>query len=188
MRRLALLAGLACAAVCTVAISSHGFRQILRTYLYATEQYVDRLRFEGRPAPALESVSLSAYRGRPVLLFFWAHWCSGCKNEAPIVAAVQRRFSPQGLVVIGPTRLYGYVAGGEEAPPQVERAYIEQVRQHYYAAIQNMPCPISAANWDAYRTNTTPTIVLIDRQGIVRWYRPGGATEEELLARVQALI
>ena len=149
---------------------------------------VNLLSLEGKPAPPLEGASLSALRGRPVLLFFWAHWCPDCKADVPVLAAVQAKFRPQGLAVIGPTKLYGYVAGGEPAVPAVERQYIEQIRRQYYAPLGNTPDPVSAANFQVYGASTTPTIVLIDRAGIVRYYHPGAVTEPELSARIQALL
>ncbi len=149
---------------------------------------INLLSLEGKPAPPLEGVSLAAFRGRPVLLFFWAHWCPDCKADVPILAAAQKKFAAQGLAFIGPTRLYGYVAGGDSAPPVVEKQYIEQVRQRYYAALGNFPDPVSTANFQAYGASTTPTIVLIDRAGIVRYYHPGAVTQAELDARIQAIL
>src|SRR5579872_1642618 len=86
---------------------------------------INLLSLEGKPAPALEGVSLSSLRGHAVLLFFWAHWCPDCKADVPIIADVEKKFGPKGLALIGPTRLYGYVAGGDPAPPSVEKQYIE---------------------------------------------------------------
>ena len=149
---------------------------------------INLLTLEGKPAPALEGVSLSAFKGKPVLLFFWAHWCPDCKADVPIIASVEKKFAPQGLTLIGPTRLYGYVAGGDPAPPAVEKQYIEQVRGQYYAPLGKFPEPVSAANFQAYGASTTPTIVLIDGAGIVRYYHPGAVTEAELSARVQAIL
>jgi thiol-disulfide isomerase/thioredoxin len=155
------------------------------------------LDLEGKPAPPLDlsggqwlgakPPSLAALRGHPVLLFFWAHWCSDCKAEVAIVANLQRTFAPQGLVVIGPTRFYGYVAGGEDAPPVKEKPYIEEIRRRYYAALPQMTVPLSAANFIAYGASTTPTLVLIDRAGVVRYYHPGALPEAELSARIRAL-
>jgi len=159
---------------------------------------INLLDMDGKPAPPLDlsaaqwlgakPPSLAALRGHPVLLFFWAHWCSDCKAEVAIVANLQRTFAPQGLVVIGPTRLYGYVAGGEDAPPAKEKLYIEEIRQRYYAGLPGMTVPLSAVNFIAYGASSTPTLVLIDRAGVVRYYHPGAVPEAELSAKIRALL
>lgn len=149
---------------------------------------INLLTLEGKAAPPLEGVSLAALRGRPVLLFFWAHWCPDCKADVPIIAAVEKKFASQGLTLVGPTRLYGYVAGGDPAPPATEKQYIEQVRHQYYGPLGNFADPISEHNFETYGASTTPTIVLVDRRGVVRYYHPGAVTEAELTARVQAIL
>jgi len=154
------------------------------------------LTLEGKPAPPLEEddwlgskpASLAALRGHPVLLFFWAHWCPDCKAEAPVLASLRNTYGPKGLVLIGPTRLYGYVAGGNEAAPATEKQYIDQVRRRYYAALADMPVPVSAANFLTYGASTTPTLILIDAAGVVRFYHPGAASEPELSGRIQAIL
>jgi thiol-disulfide isomerase/thioredoxin len=157
---------------------------------------INLLNLEGKPAPPLEAQewlgpkppSLALLRGHPVLLFFWAHWCPDCKAEVAILASLKKTFAPQGLVLLGPTRYYGYVAGGEDAPPAVEKPYTEQVRRQFYAALSDMPAPLSAANFVTYGASTTPTLVLIDGTGLVRYYHPGAASEEELSARIHAIL
>ncbi len=84
----------------------------------AFRKIINLLSLEGKRAPALEHVAIPT--GKPVLLFFWAHWCSDCKDEIPILARIKAEFVPKGLVFIAPTQKYGYVAGGEDAPPEVE--------------------------------------------------------------------
>ena len=108
--------------------------------------------------------------------------------EVPLIADLQKVYGPKGLAVIGPTRLYGYAAGGEDASPAAEKLYIEKVRQVFYAGLPGMPAPLSAANFQAYGASTTPTIVLIDPGGIVRFYHPGALPEQELSARIQAIL
>jgi thiol-disulfide isomerase/thioredoxin len=157
---------------------------------------INLLTLEGKPAPALEASewlgpkppSLASLHGHAVLLFFWAHWCSDCKAEAAILANVKKTFGGRGLVLIGPTRLYGYVAGGEDAAPAVEKRYIQQVRGQYYANLLDMPAPLSAANLLNYGASTTPTLVLIDGAGMVRYYHPGAASEAELSDRIRSIL
>lgn len=149
---------------------------------------VNLLSLEGKRAPALAGANLAALRGHPVLLFFWAHWCPDCKAMVPGLASLIAKYGPKGLAVIGPTRLYGYVAGGEPAPPEVERRYIQKVRGQFYAALSGMPAPLSSANFLAYGASTTPTLVLIDGAGIVRYYHPGAVPIAELAARIEKLL
>jgi thiol-disulfide isomerase/thioredoxin len=154
------------------------------------QKNINLLTLEGRPAPALEErdylgakpVPLAALRGKPVLLFFWAHWCPDCKQEEHILAALTREYSAKGLVLIAPTQHYGYVASGEEAGPAEELKYIEQIRHQFYADLLSVPAPLSEANFRNYGASTTPTLVLIDRQGIVQLYHPGAMTLDELRA------
>src|SRR5262249_50303810 len=124
-------------------------------------------------------------KGSPVLLFFWAHWCGDCKAEAPIIAQLRSEFAPRGLKVIGPTRFYGYTAQLEHAPQAAELKYIEAVRQRFYSGLLDMPVPISKSNFDKYGASTTPTLVLLDKQGRVAMYHPGALPYGELRAEIE---
>jgi thiol-disulfide isomerase/thioredoxin len=160
------------------------------------EKNLNLLSLEGKPAPALDELewlgakppALGALRGHPVLLFFWAHWCVDCKAEAPILAEIRKLYGPKGLVLIAPTRYYGYVAQGQDAARVVEKRYIETVRRQFYAALGDVPVPLSNANFLKYGASTTPTLVLIDSAGVVRLYHPGNLSGPDLAARIQAVL
>ncbi|HWX94392.1 MAG TPA: TlpA disulfide reductase family protein [Terriglobales bacterium] len=148
----------------------------------------------GQPAPALRSgeylgmppASLAQLKGKPVLLFFWAHWCGDCKGESPILARLRSEF--QGLAIVAPTQLYGYAARGEDATQQAELAYANSVWQQYYAGLQGISVPVSKQNFNVYGASTTPTLVLVDRSGKIAFYHPGALSYEELRAAIEKVM
>jgi len=148
---------------------------------------------EGQSAPKLTArevlgAPMPEMKGHPVVLFFWAHWCPDCKAQAPILGELERDYRDAGLLVVGPTRHYGYVAGGAEATPAVELAHIEQVRKQFYNVLPNMAVPVSDEDAVDYGMDATPTIVLLDRNGIVRLFHPGPMTRAELEPQIRALL
>jgi thiol-disulfide isomerase/thioredoxin len=65
-------------------------------------------KLQGQPAPdfALTSLDgrtlkLSDFRGKAVLLNFWATWCEPCKIEMPWFVELEKKYGPQGLAVLG---------------------------------------------------------------------------------------
>jgi peroxiredoxin len=48
-----------------------------------------------------ESLALSSYRGKVVLLDFWATWCTPCRDEIPRLVDLQNKYGGQGLQIIG---------------------------------------------------------------------------------------
>ena len=160
------------------------------------QKNLNMLGLAGQPAPPLKIAqylgpkpsSLRELSGSPVLLFFWAHWCSDCKAEGPIITRLNSEFGGRGLMLLAPTQLYGYGAQGEDAAPKDELPYIERVWQHFYAGLQGVPVPVSKENFNLYGASTTPTLVLLDRAGRVALYHPGAMPYEELRAAIEKVI
>jgi peroxiredoxin len=86
--------------------------------MLATGKYLDRTRHHGPSkmvgdvrgitAPNFDlatldgrRVKLSDYRGKAVLLNFWATWCSPCKVEMPWFVDLQKKYGTDGLVILG---------------------------------------------------------------------------------------
>ena len=157
------------------------------------QKNINLLSLEGQPAPALTATEhlgapMPNMKGHPVILFFWAHWCSDCKAEAPIIAALENAYRDRGLLVVGPTRRYGYAVAGKDATPAEELKHIEEVRQQYYGTIKNMAVPVSNEDALGYGMDATPTLVLVDRAGNVALYHPGQMTREELEPQIVKLV
>jgi cytochrome c biogenesis protein CcmG, thiol:disulfide interchange protein DsbE len=62
----------------------------------------------GQPAPPVagetlekKKIDLADYKGKVVLLNFWATWCGPCKQELPTLIALQKKYGPQGFEILG---------------------------------------------------------------------------------------
>ncbi len=137
----------------------------------------------GTPLPAAESL-----KGKVVVAFFWAHWCPDCKRQLPILEQLHETYGDQGLAILGPTQLYGYMARGEDATPEQELAFLRGAYQERYPIPSWMSVPVSQQNFLDFGVSTTPTLVVIDREGVVRLYNPGDLPYEELAPHVERLL
>src|ERR1035438_6442959 len=90
---------------------------------------LDLLTLEGQPAPELDA----SYRGSPVLLFLWAHWCGDSKPQAPATPRLRKKYEPRGLRVRAPPRRYGDVPKIDHPTAAQEDQEIERVWKTSYA-------------------------------------------------------
>lgn len=134
----------------------------------------------GEAAPPLklstldgQPVSLEAYRGRVVVLNFWATWCGPCRVETPELQAFQTQAGDQ-VTIIGVN---------VREPPSVIEPFVNS-----YALTYPIVLDEAGAATGAYRVTGLPTSVFVDRSGIVRDRVVGPMTRDVLERRVQQLL
>jgi thiol-disulfide isomerase/thioredoxin len=165
------------------------------TLVERLQKNINLMTLEGKRMPPLRATEWvgakgnpAAWQGKVLLLLFWAHWCSDCKIQVPVIAKLAAEFEPKGLVVVAPTERYGYTMDDDHAPAAKETPFIAKVFERYYSSIPNVRVPLDSANFERFGASTTPTIVLVDRRGIVRLYHPGLMDEASLFSAVQPLL
>jgi thiol-disulfide isomerase/thioredoxin len=132
----------------------------------------------GKPAPEIDLAvkvgpkvaSLSALRGRVVLLDFFATWCRPCIAALPRLSALHRELSPRGLSIVGLTD------ESDEAIGELRAAGVE-----YTLALDGRHQAHSR-----YLVSALPTVVVLDRQGVVR--EIAIADQEQAERAVRALL
>jgi thiol-disulfide isomerase/thioredoxin len=119
--------------------------------------------------------SIGAFRGKVVLLDFWATWCVPCRVVMPKLGELQTRYGAQGLAVLG--------LSTEEA--QDVALFTRQAGVPYGIAVDR-----HAETTRLYGVISLPTLVVIDKRGIVRDVAVGydPADESRLEAIVRSLL
>jgi thiol-disulfide isomerase/thioredoxin len=137
---------------------------------------------EAAKAPALilktlqgRKLNLSGYRGKVVLLNFWATWCPPCRAEMPDLIKMQREYRGRGLQVIGITY-----------PPEE----IGEVRQFVRKLKVNYPIALGAKETRALfsQSETLPLTIVIDREGNIRQRIEGILLPEEFEQKIKPLL
>jgi thiol-disulfide isomerase/thioredoxin len=154
------------------------------------------LSLEGQPFPVIDVehylgeqvLSPDSLKGKVVVAFFWAHWCPDCKQQLPILDQLYEQYGERDLAIIGPTQLYGYIARGQDATPAEELEYLRGAYQERFPVPTWMSVPVSQQSFLDFGISTTPTLVIIDREGVVELYNPGTLSYEELSAQVERLL
>lgn len=132
------------------------------------------------PALALKdlrgrTMRVSDYKGKVVLLNFWATWCPPCRAEMPDLIKWQRQYRSKGLQVIGitypPTEL------------QEVRTFIRSIGVNYPIVLGEKE---SKALFDP--GETLPFTVVIDRQGNIRERIEGILLDEEFEQKIKPLL
>ncbi|UCH29157.1 MAG: TlpA family protein disulfide reductase [Myxococcales bacterium] len=144
--------------------------------------------FMGEPAPALSlavaagaepdgprRVTLSQLGDEVVVLEFWASWCGACKRTTPVLNDLKREFDGQGVVFyavnvepIDRQRLQAaHAAFGTEFPTLHDRTGEVQKR---------------------YAIKSLPTVIVVDRGGVVRWASTGVPSKMRLRGAISEAL
>lgn len=99
--------------------------------------------------------SLADYQGNPVLVFFWASWCSVCKSAMPGLEAVYQEFAQQGFRILA-------VNTANQDSRSAAEAYFQSQGYTYTMLLDQ-----DGTTADLYRMRAVPTSVLIDPEGKV---------------------
>jgi len=106
-----------------------------------------------------QPVSLADFRGKPILLNFWATWCSPCRAELPYIQKVYDKWSEYGLVVLA--------VNMGESPSKVE----EFMKSHNFSFPVLLDSKRSLA--DKYNIRYIPTTYFIDDNGVIKHIKIG---------------
>jgi peroxiredoxin len=122
------------------------------------------------------SVKLSDYRGKVVLLNFWATWCGPCALEIPWFVEFEQQYKSKGLEVIGISM--------DEDGWKVVKPYIQERKVNYRVLLGN-----DTVSQLYGGVESLPTTFIIDREGKFAFSPHVGLAEKnEYLTEIQSLL
>jgi thiol-disulfide isomerase/thioredoxin len=140
---------------------------------------VDRLEVTGMTMPKADLVGKAApevlrqYKGKPVLVHFWATWCGPCREQMPSLVKLHGQIKDQDVVMIG-------VNADESAGVAMEYAKKNGLEWTQW---------VDADHRAKFKVNAIPTMIVVDREGQVAAYEvgSGSGTEENLRSALTKL-
>ena len=138
--------------------------------------------FKPAPAPAWQLkdvngtvVSFDQFKGKVVVLDFWATWCAPCRSEIPGYIALQEKYARAGLVMVG-------VSLDREGPEVVKKFMTDQ-KINYQIVLGDEKIAEAFGGVEAI-----PTTFIIDRQGTIRYRKVGAMPAGEFEAVVAPFL
>jgi len=121
-----------------------------------------------------ESVLLSDYRGKVVVLNFWATWCGPCRLELPILKGLPGKYAKDELVILAV----------DQAETQAEVAAFAEKNELPFTVLLDLDMSVSAA----YKTRFIPPTFVVDADGVIQYKRIGTLIPNELDLGIRPLI
>ncbi|WP_020564642.1 TlpA family protein disulfide reductase [Methylosarcina fibrata] len=170
MKRTFLILGVALAALVLGVVS----RQLLTPLFSAPSSSLPEFGF---PDLSDRQRSVSEWRGKVLVLNFWATWCPPCREEMPELIALQKQYSEKGLQVVG-------IAIEDKEPVSEFLDFVDMNYPILIAGDAGLPLARQLGN----TMGAVPYTLVVDRQGRIVYSQPGQVTKDKMQPIIEPLL
>ncbi|MEO6417869.1 MAG: redoxin family protein [Polyangiaceae bacterium] len=125
------------------------------------------------------AVTLDELKGHVVVVDFWTSCCINCIHTLPVLAAIEKQFETEPVVVVG--------VHSPKFDAESERERLRSIVQEYSIA-HPVAVDGSMKVWNAWGVQSWPTVFVIDAHGRIVWTRGGEPDREELASVVRSAL
>ncbi len=122
-----------------------------------------------------KNVSLSSFRGKVVVLDFWATWCPPCRQEIPNFINLQNKYGKKKFTFVG--------VSVDQDGPSVVKSFAEKMGMNYPQLMATQQVVMNYGNIDGI-----PTTFVIDKKGVIRNMFVGFRPEQIFESEIQKLL
>ena len=144
---------------------------------------------QGKPAPEFtlqdlsgKKVALSNYKGKALLINFWATWCAPCKIETPWLVELRNQYAPQGFEILG-------ISMDDLDRNDPEKLSSEKREIAHFVQQMKMPYPVlidgDSISQPYGGLDDLPTSLFVDRNGVVVASQLGLTSKDEIEAKIK---
>jgi len=149
---------------------------------------------DDKPAPAFalndlsgNKVSLESYRGKAVLINFWATWCGPCRLETPWIVALRNKYAAQGFEVLG------IDTEGDDLEKNDKAGWAKATAAAgKFVAEEKIPYPVlldgDSISHDYGGLDDLPTSYFVDRKGVIVAAQVGLTSESDIESKIQKAL
>jgi thiol-disulfide isomerase/thioredoxin len=134
-----------------------------------------------------KKVSLASYKGKAVLINFWATWCGPCKIETPWLVELNNQYAPQGLEIVGISTEGDDLQKGDKEGWANDKAAIEKFVQQ-----EKVPYTVLMDGDSISRpyggVEELPTSFFVDRNGTVVATQLGLTSKEDIESNIKKAL
>ena len=161
---------------------------------YATGTIEFKTPLMDKPAPAFalddlggKEVSLKSYRGKALLINFWATWCGPCRVETPWLVELRNKYASQGFEVLG------IDTEGEDLPKSDKAGWAkDEAAVSKFVAAMKIPYPMlldgDSISRDYGGLDDLPTSFFVDRNGKVVAAQVGLTSESDIEGNIKKAL
>jgi len=128
-----------------------------------------------------QSIALASFKGKPLIINFWARWCGPCRKEIPDLAAMHEKYKAKGLLMLG-------ITVEDAASRDKVREFAQAYEMNYTLLIGSVQKSVELMQATGNPKSGLPFTLVIDKSGKIVTTKLGAMSKPEMEAAIKQIL